>query len=174
LDYVLMEAQGGMTGQVILWEEYIQRRLKEMGFRWPGSILRCKAQGRGGGQQIGKTTRLKNSSAYIEHGYLRFPGRMHRYPNDKKIKFVVSNDGNIQKLVEQILNFPSGATDGVDTITQFLIYNEHRLFREGDNDPTNEVAGYQDTIRLGMKEALKALRKPQQTQETDEWSLLGV
>jgi len=156
---LLLEAQGGMKGMVVLWREYITRRLRELSANWTGSIIEVRTQGRGGGQNIGKRQRLTNVAAYLQRGFLRFPGRMQDNANFDRTDYVCSSRDRIQKLCSQILNFPAGATDGVDTITQFLIYNESRLAREGEYMATAaDDDGWDDTIKLGMSDALKSLR----------------
>lgn len=167
---VLIEAQGGMTGQVALWKEYIGRRLRELGVRWTGSIIDCRTQGRGGGQNIGKRRRLQNTSAYLEQGYLKFPGRM--LLRGGGIEFVSSEGENIRKLVRQILNFPSGTSDGVDTVTQWLIYNESRIQREQAPAVATPEPVY-DSMRDGMKAAMAGLRRGGETKsdmvEESKW-----
>ena len=168
---VLIEAQSGMKGQVVLWREFIIRELKEKGFRWNGYIEDMGTRGRSGmGQNVGKRIRLTNCAGYLENGLYRLPGRMEHNKNLNQIRFVCSSNERVKKLVGQILNFPSGLTDGVDTVTQFLIWNEARLHREQTKVATVEDGEIYDTMKEGMKFALASLRNPEPDDEMERES----
>ena len=166
--YVLVEAQGGMKGQVVLWREYIERRLKELNFRWKGNFLLVNTQGKGGGQQIGKRQRLKNCSGLLQNGLIKFPGRLNFNPNLQVMEYRCSDRDKIQKLTKQIVNFPMGTSDGVDTITQWLIYCDSRLRREGDDVTPTITSEFEDTMKSGMMTAMADLRNPKPTNDSEE------
>ncbi len=170
--YVLVEAQGGMKGMVSCWREYITRRLRELKVNWTGSIIDVKTQGSGGGQNIGKRQRLKNVAGYIQNGYIKFAGRQVWDIGIKAYDYRCSRNDRMQKLCNQILHFPMGTSDGVDTITQFLIFNESRLVLEGEQaGPVENLGEYENTMRTGMAAAMASLRQPKQSdsQEEDQW-----
>ena len=172
---IIVEAQGGMKGQVVLWEEYIHKQLRIKKIPWKGSIEQIKTQGKGGGQQIGKARRLQNTAAYIERGFVRFPGRFYQAgPNT--VKCVCSNRDEIIRLKDQIYNFPSGSCDGVDTVTQFLIYNEDRFPEISDVQVQKESEGYIDPINSGAKKLFHQMLKPKTASDGEsKWNagLLG-
>lgn len=157
IHHILFEAQGGMVGTVALWREYISKRLREENFRWTGSMHECKTR-HGTGQNIGKRQRLLNVAAYIEKGYLKFPGALSYHENFKNFHFVAGPNERVRKLVQQLLNFPSGSNDGVDTISQFLHENESRILRETTTQQTGPVK-YRSTFADGLGSALKGLRE---------------
>jgi len=170
--HVLCEAQGGIKGQVILWEEFVYNRLKELGFKWTGSFHKIKTQGAGGGQLIGKRQRLKNASGYLQNGFIKFPGRLtwNLAMNHGKgaMEYICSRADTMQKLTNQIINFPMGTSDGVDTITQFLIYNESRLVLEGALKVLEEEYEYENTMRTGLLRSLAELRNPKPESSSEE------
>lgn len=175
LHAVLMEAQGGMVGLVSLWEEYIIHQLRAMGITWNGGFHRVKTQGKSqgvqGGQNIGKRQRLKNTSAYLQSGYLRFAGRIEIIPGWQRPRFICSKKPEIEKIVRQILNFPTGATDGVDTVTQFLIYNEDRIADGPDKIAEAEQPQFEGTMARGIRVALTEMRKkpPNEMERENAW-----
>ena len=157
IHHILFEAQGGMAGTVALWREYISKRLREEAFRWTGSMHECKTR-HGTGQNIGKRQRLTNVAAYIEKGYLKFPGALQYHENFKNFHFVAGPNEKVRKLVQQLLNFPSGANDGVDTISQFLHENESRILRETVT-VRNPNAKPKNQFSDGMAASLRGLRE---------------
>jgi len=174
---LLLEAQGGMTGMVALWITYIRRRLRELAFDWKGSIIERKTQGHGGGQNIGKTRRLQNTAAYIENGYLMFPGKLLYIEPRKAFSFVQGSDDGIITLTNQILDFsPSNKNDGLDTVTQFLIEVESRLpalteFQQAEREAVRE---YEDPITRLRKMQMQALRHPKPNSDPtgeNKWNL---
>lgn len=172
---VLVEAQGGMKGMVSLWKQYIDRRLRELGVKWSGSLIdigtggcRRGLQGRGGGQNIGKRQRLKNVSSYLTNGYLKFPGRLFYNAGFKEMEYRCSKSDAIQKLRGQIIHFPMGTSDGVDTVTQWLIFNESRLVVEGTDKVVEELSEYEDTMKTGMRRAIATLRDPRPKSDSAE------
>ena len=173
---IIVEAQGGMKGQVVLWEEYIWKQLRIRKIDWKGSIEQITCQGKGGGQNIGKARRLQNTAAYIERGFLRFPGRM--VINDLgKIDFVCSNRDEIIRLKNQIYDFPTGSCDGVDTVTQFLIWNEHRLPEISDVAVQEKSEKYVDSMNAIMRKQLREMQKPKTASDGEsKWckDLLGA
>jgi len=168
---VLMEAQGGMKGQVVLWQNYIERQLRAMGISWNGGFHLVRTQGKQGGQNIGKRQRLKNVAAYLQAGYLRFSGRIEIIPGWERPRFVCSKRPEIEKIVRQILNFPTGATDGVDTVTQFLIYNEDRISDGPDKLAEAEQPQVSDTMARGIAGVLHEMRKkpPKEMEKENAW-----
>ncbi len=165
---VLIEDQGAQAGQVALWIDYIQRRLRELNVKWNGSIVTCKTQQRGGGgsgkgQNIGKGMRLKQVAALIQNGYLLFPGKiMRNWQRGGALYFGCVDNANIRKLIRQIVDFPLGTCDGVDTITQFLRENAARL-QTNSMQPNYTVESTEifDSLREGKKRAIRAqLRDP--------------
>ena len=160
---ILMEAQGGMKGQVVLWEEYILRELKQRGINWPGTIVKVNTQGKGGGANVGKRIRLQNVAAYLERGLLKFPGRMVVTEGAAAaVRFVCSNRDSIQKITDQILDFPAGPCDGVDTISQWIIFNEGRIRQDGGVSQGGVVRQeIFNSLRAGMETALAEARTPQ-------------
>lgn len=177
INFVLIEDQGAQAGQVALWTDYILRRLRELGVRWTGSIITCKSRGKGGGQNIGKKMRLKQCAALIQNGYLRFPGKvMRNWQAGGELYFGPTDNSNIRKLIRQIVDFPLGTSDGVDTITQFVIKNATRL-QLNSMEPV--IAIEEDVIynslREGKARAIKdQLRKPinHEAEREQEW-LIG-
>lgn len=166
IDYVLCEGQGGIKGQVALWKTYVLRELDNRGFKWSGSWLDITTQGRGGGQHIGKRRRLQNAASYLQRGYVRFPGRYHWDDKHKRVNYICSNRERFKKLVSQILNFPVGANDGVDTVTQFVIYNEARL-EDSEHTPTKntqtEAIAPQRPLHTAMVASLRQMQNSTET-----------
>jgi len=156
---------------------YINRRLRELGVRWNGSIITCKTQKRGGGQNVGKAMRLKQCAALIQNGYLRFPGKiMRNWQRGGELYFGCIDNTNVRKLIRQIVDFPLGADDGVDTITQFIMENEARL-QANSQQPNFVVIADQvyDSLREGKARAIKEQLKPatdRDGQRESEW-LIG-
>jgi hypothetical protein len=177
---LLIEAQGGMKGTVVLWTAYIMRRLRELKVHWNGSIVECKTQGAKGGQNIGKKLRLKNCAAMIQNGYLRFPGVLAKnWQRGGNVYFSCVDSGNIRKLIRQIVDYPIGTSDGVDTVTQFLIENNSRLSSNVvEPNMTVDTEEIYDSLKDGKRMALKRQRqkKPtnyeQEKEREHEW-LLG-
>ena len=163
---VLIEDQGAQAGQVALWIDYIKRRLRELQVHWNGSIVTCKTQrrggGGGGGQNIGKRMRLKQCAALIQNGYIRFPGQVKRnYQAGGKLYFDCVDNANIRKLKRQIIDFPIGTCDGVDTITQFVRENISRL-ETNAMEPSIVVESNEiyDSLRVGKDRAIKEQSTP--------------
>jgi hypothetical protein len=159
---LLIEAQGGMTGMVVLWTAYIMRRLRELDFKWNGSIVDCKTQGHGSGQNIGKTRRLQNSAAYLENGYVLFPGKLFQVPGAGNFKFIRGNQDRIVTLEQQIFDFPSGTCDGVDSVTQWINEVESRLppLSEYQQAERSSMAVYEDPMRALLRKQIHDLRNP--------------
>jgi len=181
IDFVLIEAQGGMVGTVILWTDYILRKLREIGYKWNGSIVRCRTQGKGGGQNIGKTIRLKNVASFLQKGYLKFPGALRFIPHIGKFYFVRGSEDSIIRLTQQILDFPAGTDDGVDTVSQWLIRVSSRLpaMSEFDYEETETASVYTDPMVDMHRQQMHALlHPPKNSDPTGEhkWNtqLLGV
>jgi len=173
---ILVEAQGGMKACAVLWEEYIWKQLQARKIKWAGSIIQVQTQGKGGGQNIGKARRLQNTAAYIERGFVRFPGRI-RFLKNGSVDFACSKSERIIKLIDQIYNFPSGTNDGVDTVTQMLIYNEDRLPQVSDVATQNGTEQFIDPIKAACKKQLSEALRPQTSASDGEqkWcnTLLG-
>ena len=159
--HILFEAQAGMKGQVTLWREFILNELDRLGIPWKGSLLETGTRGRDGrGQNVGKRIRLINASGYLENGIVRFAGRMEYHANLKRFSFVCSENEAIRKLVDQILNFPLGLSDGVDSVTQWIIWNGPQLDAQEHPEDPIELGGFTDTMQTGMTAALKRLKTP--------------
>jgi hypothetical protein len=170
IDRILFEYQGGMTGTVALWEAFIRRKLEEMAFDWKGGMYRATTR-MGGGQNKGKDRRLRHVAGMIENGIIKFPGRV-----TKDGRVVQSERENVAKLCEQLLNFPVGFNDGVDTITQFLAYTEPRLVHEDANAPEGgQRKEPLSTIRSAKLAELGRMRQPdnQDTFYRDELAVLN-
>jgi len=176
---VLIEDQGAQAGQVALWVDYIQRRLRELGIKWNGSIITCKTQQRGGGgsgkgQNIGKGMRLKQCAALIQNGYLLFPGTiMRNWQKGGNLYFGCVDNSNIRKLIRQVVDFPLGTCDGVDTITQFIRENASRL-QTNSMQPNYTIETHEviSSLRAGKDRALKAMMEPsvnRDAQRESEW-----
>lgn len=170
---VLIENQGAQAGQVTLWVAYIYRRLRELGVHWNGSIVTCKTQNRGGGQNIGKRMRLKQCAALIQNGYLRFPGKiMRNWQRGAELYFGCVDNTNVRKLIRQIVDFPLGTCDGVDTITQFIMENEARL-QTNSQEPNFVVIADEvyDSLREGKARAIKEQLRPtdRDAERESEW-----
>jgi hypothetical protein len=166
LDGILFEAQGPITGQITLWIDFIRRRLKELDFKGHIDLRRTLAKGVAGSRTaVNKERRLRNTAAFLENGLIQFPGRV--VMQDGQAVVAMSARENIIKLCNQILDFPSGLADGVDTITQFIIENESRIARENTDAPKEGVGIEQwDTMVTGKAKILDRLRKPP---SADEW-----
>ena len=171
---VLIEDQGPQAGQVALWVDYIYRRLREMKVKWNGSIITCKSTGKGGGQNISKTRRLKQVAALIQNGYLRFPGTITRnFQAGGKLYFGVVDNANVRKLIRQLVDFPLGADDGVDAVSQFLIKNASRL-QSNKQEPNFVVEAdvIYSSLRAGKDRAIKAQLRPPVNRDAEresEW-----
>ena len=141
VDRVLFEAQGGMTGQVTLWADYMRRELRRMGSNFVGKLYQTGTRTKTGSQQnIGKRIRLRNVASFLETGFLKFPGTLHWNPNIKQAQIEGSQKPNLAKLAAQVLEFPTRVDDGVDCITQWIKENESRLVADKDvQEAANEL-----------------------------------
>lgn len=167
VDKVLFEAQGGMTGQVTLWENFLLRELRRHGKNFTGKLLRKGTRDlKGQGQNVGKRIRLKNAAAYLENGFVSFPGRVQYVHGAHKVRWAPSARDNIQKLVGQIVNFPTGPNDGVDAVTQWISFNEPRLMSEAGIPPP-AVQSTDSARQEAVKKRFKSLHA--QTGVEDEF-----
>lgn len=164
VDFILFEAQGGIRGQVSLWENYLLRECMKIGKDVTGRLVKLNVSqlnGAVGGQNVGKAQRLKNVASFIENGFLKFPGCLAYNQNINRFEIVASPQESAERLVNQILNFPSGTSDAVDTISQWLIFNEGRLVREQDIVQSSvPPVQFADPLRDAFKESLKRVREP--------------
>ncbi len=149
IDVILFEAQGAITGMVVLWEQYIYRRLKETGctnaVRLERADTRTATYSR---QNQSKERRLRNTAAYMENGIVKFPGRV---VYDGKVSVVPSRNENIVKLCNQMLNFPVGLADGVDTVTQYVLRNESRMASDAPTPEPGESVELENPFRQGKR-----------------------
>lgn len=168
ITYILLDANGPQRLGTTLLGADIYSKLKEMGVLWPGSVIERRSNVSEGGQNAGKESRLRATASLIVQGFISFPGRY--VPNCEGLKnpckLEVGPDADIKRLVNQITNFPVGTSDGVDTITQFLIQNYHNLGQTPIAVP--QAVSDTNTLREGMRKKLEEMRKPPQNTQRDE------
>lgn len=158
-DYILVEAQGGIKGQVILWRNFIDRELAKFKSNATGRVFLADTRG-ASGTNTGKRARLKAVSGYLENGIVKLPGRMVWNRNTQHMEFKQPHDPNISKLVEQIINFPSKKDDGVDTVTQWIRRFEGRIRVDVKEVPTTKIFEHEDSIREKKRQMVKAAMNP--------------
>jgi len=168
IHYVLIDEQGAQKFGTILWKQYIERTIEEMGLDWEGEILGCLARINQGGQNAGKELRLRACANYLTDGYLRLPGKIS--VAGCTLRCLCLDYPELLEAARQILSYPSGRTDILDTITQWIIHNESRLQRDiREPDPLVE-AGMSGTRQM-VCDAVKRMREdPEQDELEDvEW-----
>jgi len=90
---------------------------------------------------------------------------MHVNPNLKTLEVRCTSNTRIQKLCAQLLNYPSGLNDGVDSVSQFLIWSANRLVREGEVKGQMAERKPYDSLNAGMAAAFAKLRQPQRNSD---------
>ena len=168
IHYVLIDEQGSQKFGTILWGEYIRRTIEEMGLDWSGEIIGSRSRINQGGQNAGKEIRLRACANYLTDGYLRLPGKISI--TGCTLRCLCLDYPELLEAARQILSYPSGRTDILDTITQWIIENESRLQRDiREPDPLAQP-GMSGTQQM-VCDAVKRMREdPEQDELEDvEW-----
>ena len=179
IDYILVEAQGGMKGQVELWRHFIYEKLAAMKVEWPGSYLTCKPVSKHSGQLVGKRKRLNDVAGLIENGWVKFPARLSFKPGIQQWVPNIPLNESIELAVRQLVNFPQGASDIVDAITQWMRHESiaprlHPETRDKNAPAQSQLFGFALAQQTAMKGAKKALtEEPQDFGDDYEWQELA-
>lgn len=133
-DELLIESQGGIKGQVDLYEDWLPKEFDRLGFPqalWPAIIKPGTRVGQGErGQNRGKIKRAREASPYMERGAVRLAGRREsRILDERPSTFCVPVGGSEMAAFAGILLEFDGTTkaDAVDALNQWILYNKNRL-----------------------------------------------
>ena len=162
---VLIESQGPVKGTADYWGEYLIARFGD-DFRnrlhFSGTRMRTGA-GKAVGQNIAKDKRYFACIPYIEGEAIFLPGRW--VVEDGQAKLVCCADPALQKLHDQLVNFPNVASDhGVDCVSLFINYHIGALKRtieplrkpQEAKGPTGRGPGmFADALRLSRERSRK-------------------
>ena len=129
-EQVLIESQGPGKGTADYWAEYLIARLGA-DFRnriyFSGTRMRDGA-GKPVGQNISKGQRYVGCISYLEGATILLPGRW--VVEDGEPKLICCANPALEKLHDQLLNYPNVASDhGVDCVSLFINYHVGRLVR---------------------------------------------
>ena len=131
---VMIEAQGGIVGQVSMWQDLLPKRLEDEGVPRnaqpdivaPGTRIGTLTMNRS------KMRRLIEASPYINSGIVRFAGyRFHggdiqAGASNTSVTYIPGS--KIERLRTQILSFDSSnKADAIDAVSQWILVNKDRL-----------------------------------------------
>jgi hypothetical protein len=129
IDQVLMETGGPQTGQFNLMRQHVEEGLTAMGVIWNGTIQGRTPAGEEGRSLVSKEIRFDGCSGLIANGFVKFPGRPGWIvepdtgkPHIQNVALAAGENDDVAKLLRQILNFPAGSKDGVDMLTQLVLW----------------------------------------------------
>lgn len=189
---IQIEAQGGIKGQVSLWVDHIEQALKEgqipdlVGGEWVVtqqapytqhlSVVTTGTRMGGVGQAVGKRQRLAESAAYLESGMVRFAGQRQktRHGSALRMWYRAVPSSAIEELITHILDFDgAGRLDGVDAVTQWVIYNSDRIVNpnlpaQAATEPAKPKGRFGDEMAAYIREVEQEyLEKHYRQQEAD-------
>ncbi len=125
---VIIEAQGGMKGMVSEWIPALQGMLKEWNCTHAPRFQQPGVKHAGTGHNWSKGRRLRECASYLERGFIRFAGETRKDHKNGRLFSAVENGTEIALLKERIIDFnPAGRTDGVDALTQAILWNRAKL-----------------------------------------------
>ena len=175
---VMIEAQGGIIGQVSMWQDLLPKRLEDEGVPRsaqpdivaPGTRVGTLTMNRS------KMRRLIEASPYINSGIVRFAGqRFHggdiqKDSSHTSVTFIPGS--KIERLRTQILSFDgSNKADAIDAVSQWILVNKDRLadyslLKESLKGPAQAGAPRRfdpitDAFRKQMQEAMDQDRQAQ-------------
>jgi len=156
---VVIDAQGNQKGAVQLFRDGMRQTLHDiMQVRWNGVVEGQNTQGVGGGQHRNKKDRLRGVREKFD-GAVLFRGLL--YYNERQRKYYVNEPANedLARLASQVLN-PTGSLDGLDALTQLLMYLHHRIhpLRRSIAQAQKEAEAKPEQLtsrQLGMRKLMK-------------------
>ena len=162
---VVIEAQGGLAGQVNVYQSWAEERLPKLGLR-PDQIPDMLAPGAAVGvqevtQNRNKVRRVEAASPWISSGVVRFAGtRTPRTRNGEWGVLVPIEHTPMKRLTEGLVNLDgSNVMDAIDATTQIVL-----LLSEGNAlaDPTiqgSSVAASREAFQEAQRSKLSPIGK---------------
>ena len=177
------EAAGGVKVGLSMTVEGILRRLTDRGY--PADRLKIVSTGANpmGGRNVGKLTRVKQASGFLEHGLVRFAGirRFHRDIGGKMTAILCAEPNSpIAKLTDNLKDFDGvHNSDAIDALTQWIIVNRFRIHDPGQDrgdpvvikpTPIQDAAGR--AFAAGVDQLIKEMTEGQNPNE-EEAAFMG-
>jgi len=164
---ILLEAQGGIKGQVSMWESGIKEKLAARGVKMPLFVTTSTTRG-ATNQQASKGKRLADCASMIQE-VVHFAGerRVTTFGTEKKSYFAAIQDSEIERLVRNMRDFlTTSETDGVDALTQWVYYKRDVLSRSSiDAKEIQSVAVQLHPLTAKMK---RMMDKPDDDDYSEE------
>jgi len=154
---VLIEAQGGIKGQVSLWKAGIEEKLAAKKIKMPLFVTTNTITG-ATRQHKSKLYRLSDCAGMIQE-VIYFAGqRKLSNIGGKSSSYMAAIDGSeIERLIKNMQNFhTTDETDGVDALVQWVYHHRHTLSRAELNTiaPTQEAPTQLNPLTAKMQKMM--------------------
>lgn len=126
---VVIEAQGGMRGQVDLWADQLtSEKLAQHGYHKP-LIIQKPGTTFGSGQHKGKTIRHREAAPYYNNGIVRFAGQRVGKKSGTEGTYMTAVPNSAMSRLTRIIESFDGTNDAdaVDACNQFVLLNRGRI-----------------------------------------------
>lgn len=191
---IQIESQGGMAGQASMWVAGIRHALEtgqipvmdgdrmriEEREPYTGRIPEFITTGtnmEGISQNVDKKRRLIQSAPALENGIVALAGKRTMNHRTGEIYLGPEPDSDMQALGGYLVNFDSATiTDGVDGLTQWILYNADRLQALGIEETEGEIQTDDDLIAARQRHFKLAMERADKDRDenSDEEQLVLV
>jgi hypothetical protein len=165
---VVIEAQGGIKGQVDMWHDQLSpSKLAMLGYNKP-LIVRKPDTTFGGIQHRGKLVRHREAAPYVNSGIVRFAGQRVGKKSGQEGTYVTAVPNSSMARLCRIMETFDGTNnaDAVDAFNQFVLINRNRIRNPFVSKRTTELKG--KPKRDPMMEAFSRTLNAMKGQDTDE------
>lgn len=163
---VQIEAEGAMKGMVHFFVRLLREGLDLKGYKTPLEIRRSGTKMNDTAKGLSKMQRLKEVAPFIGNKLIRFAGEyIHKGIGAPCGMYRAVPGSDMEKLIQHIIDFDGiHNTDGVDSVTQFILLRGNEIQSPLRAEPTGiptarEVAAIKNPFVRAMQRDIVALER---------------